>query len=578
MTQPLPHAARKEFERAVALFNEGRLATAEGICAELIARFPLDADIAHFGGVLANRMGRHDLAVQRLSRLAASRPPRARALAALGLAHDRLGHLEEARSAFAAAVAAEPALGEARNGLGMVARRMGDAHLALEQFEAAVRLDPRSVEPRINAARVLLDQGRRPEAAAHYREALAQAQGRLAVIRACTVGLLEARDPGAAIAACRALLQHDPADGLSRAQLALALHAKALDVEADAEIATAVETAPDDPTVRNIRGVFRLEKGDWDAAARDFEHALAAQPGFAEALVNLAICLARAGRRDEALERMREARSGADPSGLARLALLYSEMGESAESMATARQALRSGGALPDAHIALYTELMRAGDMARGWDEYLYRPTRGFDIYEAIAHGRYPPPLPSPLAGAPIVIVAEQGLGDMLVFLRYAKPLADAGARLLLRNLDPRLVPLVKRAMPFEVDTGEGGTPSTLVWAGDLSLFVRPLDANPAPPSLAIAPLPGRVERMRETIASADARPLVAPRVAGGHDLAGRTHGPSPAHERSRAACVGRGAARIKIAVCLRPARSLPRRTWPSCRTRSARKCWTWPT
>ncbi len=55
MNPALPGPARKEFQRAVALFNEGRLATAEGICTELLARHPHHAEIAHFGGLVANR-------------------------------------------------------------------------------------------------------------------------------------------------------------------------------------------------------------------------------------------------------------------------------------------------------------------------------------------------------------------------------------------------------------------------------------------------------------------------------------------------------------------------------------------
>ena len=104
MDDRLPPSAQKEFERAVSLFRQGRLATAEGICGELVARYPRDVELAHFAGVLANRMGRYDLAVSRLASCVRVEPRRARAQAALGLAHEQLGHLEEARTAFASAV------------------------------------------------------------------------------------------------------------------------------------------------------------------------------------------------------------------------------------------------------------------------------------------------------------------------------------------------------------------------------------------------------------------------------------------------------------------------------------------
>src|SRR5690349_8736013 len=103
MDERLPPSAQKEFERAVSLFKQGRLATAEGICSELLARYPRDIELAHFAGVLANRMGRYEVAVARLGACVRAQPRRARAQAALGLAHEQLGHLDEARSAFAAA-------------------------------------------------------------------------------------------------------------------------------------------------------------------------------------------------------------------------------------------------------------------------------------------------------------------------------------------------------------------------------------------------------------------------------------------------------------------------------------------
>ena len=83
MTSSLPRSAQKDFERAVSLFREGRLAIAEGICGELFARFPGEAELAHFAGVLATRMGKFALAAERLARSVRLEPSRSRAHAAL---------------------------------------------------------------------------------------------------------------------------------------------------------------------------------------------------------------------------------------------------------------------------------------------------------------------------------------------------------------------------------------------------------------------------------------------------------------------------------------------------------------
>ena len=47
MTSSLPRSAQKDFERAVSLLQQGRLAIAEGICGELVARTVGGAPVDH---------------------------------------------------------------------------------------------------------------------------------------------------------------------------------------------------------------------------------------------------------------------------------------------------------------------------------------------------------------------------------------------------------------------------------------------------------------------------------------------------------------------------------------------------
>ena len=152
---------------------------------------------------------------------------------------------------------------------------------------------------------------------------------------------------------------------------------------------------------------------------------------------------------------------------------------------------------LPGPRGLLGAELLRAGRFERGWKEYVFRPTRGTEIFAHVAQGRYPPALPADLRGRDVVLLGEQGLGDILFFLRYARPLAEAGARLHVRA-DRRLEPLARRALPIaswlEGDEVPGG--ALAVWVGDLPAMVRPI-AGDICPTLRFSPLADRVERMR---------------------------------------------------------------------------------
>ena len=501
MDERLPPSAQKEFERAVSLFKEGRLATAEGICVELVARYPRDAELAHFAGVLANRMGRYDVAVARLTACVRAQPRRARAHAALGLAHEQLGHLEEARAAFATAVQAEPGFAEAHNGLGVAlfkAKRFGEAAAS---FGRAIQLDARNVEARLNLARALNGLGRDAAAARCWHDAIALAPARDEVRRIAGLGLLDSGDRKGGVEALRAYLERVPDDALARSQLALALEV-ADPGEALREMSRSLAVEPVLPAVRNAHGTLLMRVGHFAEAREALEAVLAEDPASGEARLNLGLALRELGSSAESARYLTEAAAHLEGSGLAQLAAAVARGGDAVQAIELARRALAQGPYLADAHATLASESLRRGDIATGWSEYAWRPTRGNAIFEDVAAGRYPPALPSPLAGSLVAVRAEQGLGDVLFFLRYALPLQAAGARLHFMDVGERLQPLVSRAFPRATFGSADALPegATGLWAGDLPHFVAPLTGRAIEPVVTLVPLPARVERMREVL------------------------------------------------------------------------------
>ena len=72
------------------------------------------------------------------------------------------------------------------------------------------------------------------------------------------------------------------------------------------------------------------------------------------------------------------------------------------------------------------------GDYANGWElyEWRWKQAKGKSIRRNL-----PQPLwlgDEPIAGKTILLYAEQGIGDAIQFCRYAKPVADLGARVVL--------------------------------------------------------------------------------------------------------------------------------------------------
>ena len=150
--------------------------------------------------------------------------------------------------------------------------------------------------------------------------------------------------------------------------------------------------------------------------------------------------------------------------------------------------------------------LLLMGQLASGWSEYWYRMTLPQSVRDARHHAPIPC-LPQSLAGQSVLVRAEQGLGDVLFFLRFAPQLKQRGAHVVV-EVQSKLLPLV-RELPFVdewlvQDSGASGAlhaehvPEHVVWAGDLALLVRD---DTTPPPLPLKPDPALLEKCRARLA-----------------------------------------------------------------------------
>jgi Tfp pilus assembly protein PilF len=150
--------------------------------------------------------------------------------------------------------------------------------------------------------------------------------------------------------------------------------------------------------------------------------------------------------------------------------------------------------------------LLLMGQFSSGWSEYWYRMTLPQSVRDARHHAGIPY-LPPSLSGQSVLVRAEQGLGDVLFFLRFAPQLRQRGARVVV-EVQGKLLPLV-RELPFVdewllQDAGASGAlhsqqvPDHVVWAGDLALLLR--DAT-TPAALPLKPDPVLLEQCRARLA-----------------------------------------------------------------------------
>lgn len=284
-----------------------------------------------------------------------------------------------------------------------------------------------------------------------------------------------ARDLPATEAACRALLDHrsDDFDALHLLGVVLSLtdrHAEALPLlrrahaqrPADAmlrmnlgnallalklpEEAVTVSDGPT-PPIHNNRGLALMALGRHAEAESAFRRAIALARDYVPAWANLGNALVKLDRLEEALIAYRRVLQTAPPdTPTPRLAATANEAGRTLMMLGRSEEALAECDKFLSRHPGDASVrwnrslcLLSLGRFAEGWREYECR----FDVPEHdFDHTGCEVIDPSNVRGKRVLIVTEQGRGDMIQFIRYAPLLTERGAEVWVQAY-PDLVPLL---------------------------------------------------------------------------------------------------------------------------------------
>ncbi len=261
-------------------------------------------------------------------------------------------------------------------------------------------------------------------------------------------------------------------------------------------------------------GSLRFDREEWAQAAERFRAALAVQPGQADALANLTRALQLAGRADEAETALVHALAG-DPHDFhtlrtfGRFSVARGNFKRAATLFTEAWRARPDDEALPI--FVAQVELL-LGRWEPAWSAYAHRAARKQIERSRAAVGLpYRVPALAELRAREVCLVAEQGFGDSLFFLRWAPQLAAHGARLSFLGPE-RLHSLLARSSLFEKlhAPGESNLPPSALplLLGDLP-SVAGLHDPLGVPSLRIAPLPQKLGAWRSRLEQAGPRPWV---------------------------------------------------------------------
>jgi tetratricopeptide (TPR) repeat protein len=223
-----------------------------------------------------------------------------------------------------------------------------------------------------------------------------------------------------------------PADADTLARAAIAAHRAGKIDEAERGYRAALSAAPDHPLASHYLGVVLYQRDRVAEAIPLLERSAAAFPLEPEFHTNLGLALAAADRHDEAIAAYRRALElkPAHATAWNNLGLVLNAALRLPEAVAAFREAIAHKPDFAQAHWNLALALLTQGEYREGWREYRWRES----IVElAGQERRYAGPRWDGVVreGMTLLITAEQGLGDMLQFIRLVELLARNGVTVL---------------------------------------------------------------------------------------------------------------------------------------------------
>ena len=386
-------------------------------------------------GVALSDLGRFDAAISVFQQALRLRPDSFEVHYNLANAFHKLGRLDQAIANYRQALDLQPDHADTFTNLGVALAEHGRFEEATENLRQAIRLQPNSAKAHHNLGVALLEQSRWDEAIGCLNQALECRPDYPEAHYNLGTALVEIDRRPEGILQFREALRLRPNHSGALNNLGLALKDEGQLEEAVVVLKQAARIAPDRVDAHNNLGLALAELGRFDEAIDSYERALRIDPGFSDAHTNIGSAYKEQGRLDAAV-------------ACYQLSLWLNPDGIST-------------------HWNRSLAWLQAGELQKGWEEYEWRWRR-----KRMSPREFRQPMwdGSPLEGRTILLHMEQGLGDMLQFIRYAAELKRTDCRVVV-ECPGMLIPLFSTCPGIDQLIPEGNElPSFDVYAPLLSL------------------------------------------------------------------------------------------------------------
>lgn len=226
--------------------------------------------------------------------------------------------------------------------------------------------------------------------------------------------------------------------------------------EAESWLQLAISLQPGHPAALTVLGDVLRRLGRIEEALPMLTAAVELAPGLHDAHLNLGIALCESDQLAEAVSALRAAirLNPSQPRAHNNLGIVYKLQGHLDEALECLNEAVRLAPDFLAARSNRAMTLLLSGNFEEGWCEYEWRareaksPNR--PLHEPLHAGM-------PLDGKTILLHSEQGLGDVIQFVRYAATLQEMGAHVIV-ECPERALSLIRTA-PGVADVAPPGLP-----------------------------------------------------------------------------------------------------------------------
>lgn len=442
-------------DKAMVLYANGDLNDAYKIINHVLAIEPEQPRALYLMGTILLCIGRYDAAISCLEKAQKRINSNPGLRLSLGTAYRRIGRLNDAVDVFKQAISETPNFADLHVNLGNTFVDLNCIGEAAGAYQTAISIDNRSFLAHYNLALVYKKQNKLEDALSEIETSLQispEYTPSLNELGLIYISLDRLEDARTTLEKAVSISPNDPQYHNNLADVLKKLE----DYDgAIAESQIAVNLEPGFAEAHVNLGLCYTEKNDMQSAVNHYEIALNIDPSLTEARYNYARCLRRLGKYENAVSQLEQTISQKPDFVEAYNALgsVYHEILETEKAYSCYQKAIDLDNNHAYAHWNLSLLQLLTGNYNSGFE--------GLDWRFKIADPKWKPAQcyqwkGESLAGKRILILAEQGFGDTINFIRFISHLENE-ASYIRCACQPSLAELLRHT-PYHCDFVEYNT------------------------------------------------------------------------------------------------------------------------